>query len=318
MSECKVFSFPDQGGAFGGGSAMEGAMLGSMMGNGGMGGANGMWNNPWWALIFLAAFRGNGGLFGGDGNGNGGSQARFDAIQEQLSTIQGQNALASAIQGGTNEVKSLASTLNCDFNAVQAAINAVQSSICQLGNQINLGQRDVITAVSQGDNAIISKLCDCCCENRLAICQQTNTLGNAINGVNTGVERGFSALGYALAEQSCQSRQNADANTRAVLAKLDAMEDSRKDREIATLTAQLTAANSRAERQSELAPIYRQLNEIACNQPPVKKICCPEQYVPVNTGINAMYGLIPTGCGNVFAGAFNPFGGFQNGFTNGF
>ena len=91
------------------------------------------------------------------------------------------------------------------------------------------------------------------------------------------------------------------------------MEDSRKDREIATLTAQLTAANSRAERQAELAPIYQQLSEIACNQPPVKKICCPEQYVPVNTGINAMYGLIPTGCGNVFAGAFNPFGGFGNG-----
>lgn len=71
------------------------------------------------------------------------------------------------------------------------------------------------------------------------------------------------------------------------------VKDSRKDREIATLTAQLTAANSRAERQAELAPIYQQLSEIACNQPPVKKICCPEQYVPVNTGINALYALIP-------------------------
>lgn len=307
MSDCKVFSFPEQGGAFGGGSAMEGAMLGSMMSNGGMGGGNAMWNNPWWAMVFLAAFRNNGGLFGGDGNGGG--QGRLDAIQEQLSTIQGQNALQAAIQGGTNEVKALASTINCDFNAVQAAINAVQGSICQLGNQIGLGQRDIITAVSNGDRDIISKMCDCCCENRLAICQQTNTLQNSINGVNIGVERGFSALGYAMAEQGCQNRQNADANTRAVLAKLDAMEDSRKDREIATLTAQLTAANSRAERQSELAPIYRQLNEIACNQPPVKRICCPEQYVPVNTGINAMYGLIPTGCGNVFAGAFGPFAG---------
>ncbi len=312
MSECKVFSFPEQGGAFGGNSAMEGAMLGSMMSNGGMGGANGMWNNPWWALIFLAAFRSNGGLFGNDGNG-GGSQARFDAIQEQLSTIQGQNALLAAIQGGTNEVKSLASTLNCDFNAVQTAINAVQGSICQLGNRSDMNAQGIIAAVSNGNRDIISKLCDCCCENRLAICQQTNALGNAINGVNTGVERGFSALGYALADQSCQSRQNADANTRAVLAKLDAMEDSRKDREIATLTAQLTAANSRAERQAELAPIYRQLGEIACNQPPVKKISCPEQYVPINSGINAMYGLIPTGCGNMFAGAFNPFGGSPSG-----
>lgn len=310
-NETKIFSFPEQGGAFGGGSAMEGAMLGSMMSNGGMMGSGGMWGAMFWPWIFLAALRNNGGLFGGDGNG--GAQGRFDAIQEQLSTIQGQNALMSAIQGGTNEVKTLASTLNCDFNAVQAAINAVQGSICQLGNQIGLGQRDIITAISQGDNNIISKLCDCCCENRLAICQQTNTLGNAINGVNTGVERGFSALGYALAEQSCQSRQNADANTRAVLAKLDAIEDSRKDRELAEKDRVIATLTARSERQSELAPIYRQLNEIACNQPPVKRICCPEQYVPVNTGINAMYGLIPTGCGNVFAGAFNPFGGFGNG-----
>lgn len=323
-NETKIFSFPDAGGrAFGGGSAMEGAMLGSMMGNGGMGGANGMWNNPWWALIFLAAFRGNGGLFGNDGNG-GGAQGRFDAIQEQLSTIQGQNALLSAIQGGTSEVKSLAATLNCDFNAVQGAINAVQGAICNLSSRSDMNAQGIISAVTNGDRDIINQLCNCCCgikelittqgyQNQLANCQQTNTLVNAINGVNIGQERGFSAVAYASADQTCQLKQNANDNTRAILAKLDAMEDSRKDREISSLTAQLTAANSRAERQAELAPIYRQLSEIACNQPPVKKICCPEQYVPVNTGINAMYGLIPTGCGNIFAGAFNPFGGFGNG-----
>lgn len=131
MSDTKIFSFPEQSGGAFGGSAMEGAMLGSMMGNGGMMGGGGMWNNPWWALIFLAAFRGNGGLFGGDGNngGNGSNQARFDAIQEQLSTIQGQNALMSAITGGTSEIKALAGTLNCDINAVQTAINAVQTAI---------------------------------------------------------------------------------------------------------------------------------------------------------------------------------------------
>ena len=328
MSETKQFIFPDRGSSFGGGSAMEGAMLGSMMGNGGMGGGNGMWNNPWWALIFLAAFRGNGGLFGNDGNGNGGSQGRFDAIQEQLSTIQGQNALMSAIQGGTNEVKSLASTLNCDINAVQAAINAVQTSICQLGNTSNMNAQGIINAVNSGNRDIINQLCSCCCDLRaqiadfkgdiaLQMCQQTNTLTNSINNVAIGQERGFSAVAYAAADQTCQLKQNANDNTRAILAKLDAIEDSRKDREIATLTAQLTAANSRAERQSELAPIIAQLNEIACNQPSVKRINCPEQYVPINQGINATYGLIPT-CGGFGLFGNSYFNAFNNGFTNAF
>lgn len=327
--DTKIFSFPEQGGgAFGGGSAMEGAMLGSMMSNGGMGGGNGMWNNPWWALIFLAAFRGNGGLFGGDGNNGGSNQGRFDALQEQLNTIQGQNALMAAINGGTSEVKSLAATLNCDINAVQGAINAVQSAICNLGNTVNMNSQSIVNAVNSGNQGIIQQLCECCCttkqlitelgyQNQLANCQQTNTLVNAINGVNIGQERGFSAVAYASADQTCQLKQNANDNTRAIIAKLDAMEDSRKDREISALTAALTAANARSERQAELQPIYNQLNEIACNQPPVKKICCPEQFVPVNNSINAMYGLIPTGfCGgyNLWNNAF----GVNNGFTNAF
>lgn len=328
MAETSQFFFPEQrGGIMGGGSAMEGAMLGSMMSNGGMMGG-GMMNNPWWALIFLAAFR-NGGFFGGDGN-NGGSntQARFDALQEQLSTIQGQNALMSAVTGGTSEVKALATTLNADINAVQGTINAVQSAICNLGNSINLSSQDIINAVNSGDQGIIKQLCDCCCsvkqliteqgyQNQIANLQQTNTLSGAINNVAIGQERGFSAVAYASADQTCQLKQTANDNTRAILAKLDQMEDSRKDREIASLTAALTAANARSERQAELQPIYNQLNEIACNQPAVKKISCPEQYVPVNTGINAMYGLVPT-CGNVLATAFNPYTALSGGFTSAF
>lgn len=329
--ETKVFSFPEGGSGFGGGSAMEGAMLGSMMSGGGMMGGNSMWNNPIWAIVFLAALR-NGGIFGGDGqNGsNGGTQARFDAIQEQLSTIQGQNALMSAIQGGTSEVKALAGTLNADINAVQGAINTVQSAICNLGNTVNLSSQSIVNAVNSGNQNIIQQLCDCCCgvkqliteqgyQNQIANLNQTNALTGAINNVAIGQERGFSAVAYASADQTCQLKQAGNDNTRAILAKLDQMEDSRKDREIASLTAALTAANARSERQAELQPIYNQLNEIACNQVPVKRIACPESYVPVNNSINATYGLIPTG----LCGAYNLWGaaalnGLTNGFTNAF
>ena len=84
-----------------------------------------------------------------------------------------------------------------------------------------------------------------------------------------------------------------------------------KDRVIATLTA-------RSERQAELQPIYSALQEIQCNQPEVKKISCPTQYVPVNNAINATYGLVPTYCGYGFGAGYGfPYGTGWNGNCNG-
>ena len=127
-------------------------------------------------------------------------------------------------------------------------------------------------------------------ENRISNIQQTNTIQN-----------GFSQIGYQSAEQTCQLKQNANANTNAILAKLDAIEDSRKDREISNLTAQLTACNSRAERQQELAPIYKALADIQCKQPKTESV-----YAPSVVGIPAcnayQWGLC--GLGNVNGNGF--------------
>lgn len=286
-NETKIFSFPDAGG-FGGGNGLAAmlpallqsrgidtaALMGMMSnGNGGFFGNNGGFQDII-ALIVIAAIFGNGNFgFGGNNNGRGDTERQM---------------LLDGIQRNGVDIAQLASAVGCSKDQILAGINGVSSAICGLGNQMGQNANQIITALMQGDNALASQLAQCCCDNKLAICQQTNALQSAINGVNIGVERGFSALGYALADQGCQSRQNADANTRAVLAKLDAMEDSRKDREIATLTAQLTAANSRAERQAELAPIYKQLADIACKQMPTFPMpYCPASggYVPVNYGI---------------------------------
>ena len=80
------------------------------------------------------------------------------------------------------------------------------------------------------------------------------------------IAKGFGAVNYATQAQTNALAQNNDANTRAILAKLDQIEDSRKDREIASLTAQLATVNSRAERQAELAPINKALADIQCRQ----------------------------------------------------
>lgn len=235
-------------------------LLGSLMNNGV--GGNGMWNNPIWAIVFLAALR-NGGIFGNEGGGH----CQLSQIQEQLQTIQGNNSLMAAIQGGTSEVRSLANTLNCDVNAVQTAINAVQSAICSVGNNVGMGTMQIVNAVQSGNTAIANQIAQCCCDNKQLVL--TQGYENRINNIEQSnmITKGFGDIAYATQAQTTALAANNDANTRSVLAKLDQIEDSRKDREINTLTAQLTAANSRAERAAELAPILKQLNDIACKQP---------------------------------------------------
>ena len=122
--------------------------------------------------------------------------------------------------------------------------------------------------------------------------------------------KGFSDIGYAFRDQTCNLEKAGSANTAAIIAKLDAIEDSRKDREIAEKDRVIATLTARSERQAELQPIYTALQEIQCNQPAVKKISCPEQYVPINNSINAQYGLIPTYCGYGIGG-FGNFGGWN-------
>lgn len=259
------------------------ALTTALLANNGGGFGGGMWNNPIWAIVFLAALR-NGGIFG-DNNGNGG-RCQLSQIQEQLQTIQGNNSLMSAIQGGTNEIRSLANTINCDVNAVQSAINGVQASICSVGNQVGMTSAQVVNAIQSGNTAIANQIAQCCCDNKLLTTQMGYE--NRINNLQQSqlIQNGFAQIGYANAEQSCAIKQNNTDNTNRVLAKLDAIEDSRKDREIASLTAALTEANSRA----NLAPIYKALSDIECKQPKTESVYAPS-VVGVPACVAAQYQL---------------------------
>ena len=282
-------------GGFGGANAM----LPAMMMGGGFGG--GMWNNPIWAIVFLAFLR-NGGLWG-DNNCGGGNCAttQLSAIQETLASNQGQTLLMNAIQGNATSIKELASVIGCDFNAVQTAINGVQSAICNLGSKNDMNSMQIVNAINSGNASLANQLASCCCdvkqlvtnqgyESRIATLQQTNAIQN-----------GFAQVGYASAAQTNALAQNNDSNTRAILAKLDQIEDSRKDREIASLTAQLATVNSRAERQAELAPINKALADIQCRQ--VSKITVP------NPSAIAVPTCLAYGAGLYGAGQFGYNGG---------
>lgn len=250
--------------------------------NGGFFGGNGIDSLIALVVIFalIGSFNGNGnGFFGGNGN---------NAERELI---------AQMIQRNGTDLSQLSQTLGCSIGRVNDAVTALSNQICTLAGQQGLSFQQVINSILSGQSAILSQLTSCCCD-----------LKQAINGVNVGMERGFSSLAFETQRQTCDLEKSASANTAAILAKLDAIEDSRKDRELAEKDRVIATLTARSERQAELQPIYKALGDIQCNQVPVKKIACPETYVPVNTGINATYGLIPTGCG--FYGYGAGYGGY--------
>lgn len=318
MSDSKTYVFGQDGNQNGFGSDF---LTGALLGGGGFGGFGGgaNWLLPWllFALWGNNGWGGFGGFGGNRGNGAcGGFNGGIGFLSDQLNNDAGRELIMQAIQGNTNAINQLSSTLNCSIGDLRNALNSISTQLCNVGNQIGMSTMQIIQAVNSGDNAILSKLCDCCCDLKSAILESNYLTERGFCNTNQILARGFSDIGYSFRDQTCELEKASNANTQAIIAKLDAIEDSRKDRELAEKDRAIATLTARSERQAELQPIYNALNEIQCNQPPVKKICCPDQYVPINNGINATYGLIPTGycgCGYGF-----PFGNFVNGFNNAF
>ena len=282
-------------GGFGGANAMLPAM---MMGcNGGFGGG---YNSPLWAIIILAFLR-NGGLWG-DNNGNHSCTAnQLAEIQNTLSTNQGNQLIMSAIQGNATSIKELASLIGCNQNALTTAINGIQSAICNVGNQLGMSTSQIVNSINTGNMSIANQISQCCCD----VKTETLKMGydSQINNLNQTnmIAKGFGDVTNATQMQTNALAANQDSNTRAVLAKLDAIEDSRKDREIAALTAEKASLLARAERQAELAPITKALEDIQCRQ--VSTITVP------NPSAVAVPTCLAYGAGLYGAGQFGYNGG---------
>lgn len=266
-------------------------MLNNNRGGGGFFGNNGGFQDII-ALIVIAAIFGNGnggGIFGGGNNQN--------STERQM--------LMSAIERNGVDIGQLSQTLNCSVGRVHDAIGQISTQICNLAGQQGLSFQQVINAVQAGNCAITNQIASCCCD-----------LKQVINGVAVGMERGFSSLGFETQRQTGVLEKSIADSTEKILAgqrasemremqdKIDALREKNAQQAVILNNAQQTA-----QFQAMLAPIASDLAELKCNQVPVKKIACPEQYVPLNTGINAQYGLIPTGCGYPFGFPFSAWGG---------
>lgn len=268
----------------------------AMMNNGSFG--NGNWI---WVLFLILLFGRNG--FGGYGDNVAGT----GYLSNQITNTSGRDLLMQAINGNGNAVQNLASTLNCDINSIKCALNGLQNSICQVGNQVGMSASDIKNAITTGDMQIAQLIAQCCCDNKLLVTnmgyesqirdmQNTAQLTNKLDNINNNVVHSFSTTAYETAQQTCALQNGMRDQTQTILNKLDAIEDSRKDRQIADLTAQLTAANSRAERAAELAPITKALSDIQCKQP--NTVTVPYQPFVTVPNCVAYQGLYGFGYGN--------------------
>lgn len=164
MAEEKTYVFGNDGGNIASLAPLLSSMnniptlMASMMNNGGFGGGNG----AWWILILLWALGGN----GWNNRGN------TDAILSTLNNDTGREMILSAINGNSTAISQLASTLNCNVNALQGAIGQVQMSIQSVGNQVGLSSQQVINAIQSGNCQIANQLAQCCCDVRNTITSQ--------------------------------------------------------------------------------------------------------------------------------------------------
>lgn len=259
----------------------------------------------WVIFLFFIMGWGNNG-YGGFGNrGNAFGDA---ALGNLINNDAGREMLMQAIQGNGNKIGELASSINCSIGQVQQAINAVMTSIQQVANQVGQSSLQVINAIQAGNCNLASQISKCCCDNQLAICQQTNTLQNSINSVSISQERGFSNLGFETQRQTCELRDAIRENTSQVLAGQRAAEMREMQREIAErdrkIAEQAVIINN-AQQTAVFGQMIQQattpiLNNVAVLQKDIDGVKCklPETttipYSPVvgvPTCVAAQYGL---------------------------
>lgn len=193
------------------------------MNNNSLGGNNGGWF--FWVILLL--------LFGWNRNGFGSNGDGTAYLGNMLNNDTGRDLLMQAIQGNTSRISELAQMFNCSTQTMQNAICQLQTAISGVANQVGMSGLQTVNAIQAGNASLASQLAKCCCDNQLAMCQQTNTLQQAINGVSIGQERGFAQIGYDTAKQTCEVRDAIRENTAQVLAGQRAAEMREMQRELA-------------------------------------------------------------------------------------
>lgn len=195
MESSKIMMFPEMGN-----NGIDPNLLLAMNNNGGFGGNNWIW------ILFLWLIWG--GAWGNGWNGNNGNNTT-GFLSNQISNDTGRELLMNAIQGNGNAISQLASLLNTEVNTVQNGIFTLNNAITSVGTQVGMSGLQIQNAIQSGNASIASQICQCCCENRLAIANQTNALQSQI-AANQAADQ------LAVCQQTNTLSTQAERNTRSI------------------------------------------------------------------------------------------------------
>ena len=164
MAQEDVLVFPDAG-AGRAASSIDPNLLLALQNNGGFGGGNGAW---WWIMFMWMMW---------DRNGRNGN---FNDYLASVNGNEGRQYLADIMNGRFDNLNTLAQLMNTSVEGIKTGVFGLQNAITEVAGQIGMSGLQTINAIQAGNTSILSKLCECCCENRLAICQQTNALQSTL------------------------------------------------------------------------------------------------------------------------------------------
>ena len=288
MSDTKVYQFGTEGNAslnallpFLQQRGIDPAILYNMGGNnGGFFGNNGFESII--ALIIVAALFGNNngnGIFGGGGNNN-------SAEREML---------MSAIQRNGTDLSQLAQTIGCSTARVHDAVTQVSTQICNLAGQNAMSFQQVINSLQAGNATLATQLASCCCE---------------LKGI---MSEGFSSVGYALRDQTCNIEKAIASSTSQILEGQKNAEMRELNRELAALREEKQDYKFSSMLGAYISPLKQDIESIKCKLPKTETIPVGADYVRIDRSISEPY--TRCGCGYGFGGFGFPFGfGFNNAF----
>ena len=213
MGENGVFVFPDAASKAAG---IDPGLLALMNNNGGFGG-----NNAWWLIFLWMMWASNG---NGWGNGFGGGNNGY--LANQIANNEGRDLLLQAINGRADALGQLAQITNSSVETVKSNLFTIQSAIQTVGSQVGMSGLEVINAIQAGNATLGRQLCECCCENRLAIANQTNALQSSLAAHDASVRLQLSQNEAADQLSVCQQTNTlstqADRNANSILGAIQA------------------------------------------------------------------------------------------------
>lgn len=276
--------------------------------NGGFGGGNWVWII---FLFFLYPLMRNGGLFGNMGQ-NGGNY--LGPLSNMVNNNDGRDLIMQAINGNGAAVQRLATMFGTKVDMIQSAICQVNNSVAQVGCKIDSSTGALLNAGTQNTMTIANQLATCCCnlknaitesahQSQLETLRQTDAIKESVGGVGSAVTRGFSDVGYALRDQTCNLDKSIGVVGDRIIARLDASEKSAMQDKINALQTQLTTEHQSGVIAQQIAaavnPIAQAVNEIKCAQP--QTVTVPYQpFQAVPNCVAYQYGMYNNGNLNGF------------------